>query len=192
MSARKASSTTAVRETTSATASIVEAAEAQVARLREQAEKWRAMAETKAATVAELEAHMGAEVLTAADDDVTAEVLAGRLAKARAERDTALATVERAEQQIESARRQRLTAVADQLRTHAAEIQAESVEHEQRVTAMLAELATLDGVTYAVQAGAVTRTHAMSCAGRSPSFTARHASSTPQPQARVVLRSTTP
>jgi hypothetical protein len=106
---------------------------------------------------------MGAEVLAAADDDAaaTAEVLAGRLAKARAERDTAFATVERAEQQIENACRQRLTAVADDLRTHAAEIQAESVEHEQRVTAMLAELATLDGVTYVAPAGAVTRTHAM-------------------------------
>jgi hypothetical protein len=161
MSPRKAPSVTAVRETTTATASIVASAEVQVARLREQAEKWRTMAEAKAAAVVGLEVHIGGEVLAAADDDATAEVLAGQLAKARAERDTALATGERAEQQIESACRQRLAAVADDLRTHAAEIQAHSVEHEQRVTAILAELARLDGVTYVPPTGAITRTQAM-------------------------------
>jgi hypothetical protein len=92
-----------------------EGIDVELARLREQVGKWRAMAEAKAATVAELEARIGAEVLATADDDAaaTAGVLAGRLAKARAERDTAFATVERAEQQIEDARRQRLATVAD-------------------------------------------------------------------------------
>jgi hypothetical protein len=36
-----------------------------------------------------------------------------------------------------------------------------SLEHEQRVRAMLAELARLGGVTYIVPAGAITRTQAM-------------------------------
>jgi hypothetical protein len=118
--------------------------------LETQAAKWRELAAAKARQVSDLEAQIGAEVLAAAEDSATADALAARLARLRAERDTAKATMAAAETAIQTARRRRLAAVADDLRARTEGIEAEIASRGRRVDELLAELATVDGARYVV------------------------------------------